>query len=70
MEEHDREPSRAESVARKAAETQTSLLGDYWRFLRRERKYWLLPILVVLLLAGGFVVLAGTAGAPLLYALF
>jgi len=60
----------ADLMAQKAAQAPTNLLMDYWQFLRRERKWWLLPILLVLLLAGGFVVLAGTAGAPLLYALF
>ena len=57
-------------LAEKAAQPRTSFLADYWRFLRQERKWWMLPVLVVLFLAGGIIVLAGTAGAPLLYALF
>jgi|KBSSwiStaDraftv2_1062776.scaffolds.fasta_scaffold748771_1 Family of unknown function (DUF5989) len=57
-------------LAEKAAQRRTSFLADYWRFLREERKWWMLPVLVVLFLAGGIIVLAGTAGAPLLYALF
>lgn len=70
MDEPRSRATGADSLAEKASAARTSLVGDYWKFLRRERKYWLLPILIVLLLAGGFVVLAGTAGAPLLYALF
>jgi hypothetical protein len=60
----------ADLLAAKAAQRRTGFLSDYWQFLRRERKWWMLPVLVVLFLAGGVIVLAGTAGAPLLYALF
>jgi hypothetical protein len=60
----------ADLLAEKARQRRTSFLADYWQFLRHERKWWMLPVLVVLFLAGGVIVLAGTAGAPLLYALF
>ncbi|MGO9845044.1 MAG: DUF5989 family protein [Methylocella sp.] len=48
-----------------------SLLYELWRFTRARKKYWLLPIIVVLLIVGGLVVLThGTAVAPFIYTLF
>ena len=36
-----------------------SFLLEFWRFLRVRKKYWLAPILIVFLLFGGLIVLAG-----------
>ncbi|MBI4692935.1 MAG: hypothetical protein HY749_02850 [Gammaproteobacteria bacterium] len=48
-----------------------SLFREFWRFLRVRKKYWLLPILVVMALLGGLLVLAhGSAVAPFIYTLF
>ena len=42
-----------------------------WRFLGARRKFWLLPIIVVMLVLGGLLVLAqGSAIAPFIYTLF
>ena len=46
------------------------LLREFWDFLRYNKKWWLLPILVTLLLLGAFVLLTGTAFAPFIYTLF
>lgn len=47
------------------------LIKDLWAFMRERKKFWLLPILVVLLLIGGLLVLtSGTAFAPFIYTLF
>ena len=44
---------------------------EFWQFLRERRKYWLLPIVLVLALFGGLIILAqGTAVAPFIYTLF
>jgi hypothetical protein len=44
---------------------------EFWQFLRARRKYWLLPIVIVLALFGGLIILAqGTAIAPFIYTLF
>jgi hypothetical protein len=47
------------------------VLQEFWDLLRYNKKYWMLPILLVLLLAG-FVLVAsqGSAIAPFIYALF
>lgn len=48
-----------------------SLLVELWKFLRVRKKYWLAPIIIVLLVFGGLIVLsAGSAVAPFIYTLF
>lgn len=47
------------------------LLKDLWAFLRVRKKFWLAPIIIVLLLLGGLIVLSqGSAVAPFIYTLF
>ena len=47
------------------------LIGDLWAFMRERKKYWMAPIVVVLLLLGGLIVFAeGSAVAPFIYTLF
>ena len=48
-----------------------SFLIEIWNFLRIRKKYWLLPIIVVLLLFGGLLVLTqGSTIAPFIYTVF
>jgi hypothetical protein len=48
-----------------------SFLMEFWGFLRERKKFWLLPILLVLLVFGGLIVLTqGSAIAPFIYTLF
>ena len=48
-----------------------SFLTEFWQFLRIRKKFWLLPILIVLVVFGGLLVLAqGTAVAPFIYTIF
>ena len=48
-----------------------SFVAELWSFLRVRKKFWLLPILVVMLLTGALLVLAqGSAIAPFIYTLF
>ena len=47
------------------------LLKDLWEFLKVRKKFWLAPIILVLLLLGGLIVLSlGSAVAPFIYTLF
>ena len=47
------------------------LLKDLWGFMHVRKKFWLLPIIIVLLLLGGLIVFAqGSAVAPFIYTLF
>ena len=44
---------------------------ELWAFMRERKKFWLLPIILVLLLFGGLIVLTqGSAVAPFIYTLF
>jgi hypothetical protein len=46
-------------------------LKDLWAFLRHRKKFWLLPLIVILLLLGALIALAGgSAVAPFVYTLF
>jgi hypothetical protein len=46
-------------------------LSELWAFMRARRKYWLIPIIVMLAVFGGLVILAkGSAVAPFIYTLF
>jgi hypothetical protein len=47
------------------------LLKELWAYLRTRKKYWLIPILLVMVMLGGLLVLAqGSAIAPFIYTLF
>lgn len=47
------------------------LLRDLWAFMQVRKKYWLAPVIIVLLLLGGLLVLSqGSAIAPFIYTLF
>lgn len=56
-----------EAAAKQAA---TSLVGEFWQFLSANKKWWLAPIVVMLLLLGLLLALSGTAAAPFIYTLF
>jgi len=53
-----------------AQEKRPSLLREFWLFLKYNKKWWLLPILIILLLLGLLVLLGDTAIAPFIYPLF
>ena len=46
-------------------------LKEFWEFLKVRKKYWLLPIIFVLVIFGGLIVLSqGSAIAPFIYTIF
>lgn len=51
-------------------EQRAGLLSEFWGFLKHTKKWWLLPLLVMLLLFGLLIFLSGTAAAPFIYTLF
>lgn len=47
------------------------LFKDLFAFMRERKKYWLLPVIIILVLLGGLLILAqGSAIAPFIYTLF
>ena len=48
-----------------------SIFVELWYFMRARKKYWLLPIILMMTLFGGLIVLTqGTAVAPFIYTVF
>jgi len=48
-----------------------SLVGEFWAFMKVRKKWWLLPIVVVMVLVGALLVFAqGSALAPFIYTIF
>ena len=46
-------------------------LKEFWEFLKVRKKYWLLPIILVLVLFGGLIILSqGSVVAPFVYTIF
>ena len=47
------------------------LLSDFWAFMRERKKFWLAPIVIVMVLLGGLLIFAhGSVVAPFIYTLF
>jgi len=53
-----------------AEKRRESLPHELWGFLKQNKKWWLIPILLVLFLFGLLIVLSGTGLAPFIYTLF
>ena len=48
-----------------------SFLEEFWNFVKVRKKYWLLPVIIVLVLFGGLIILSqGSAVAPFIYTIF
>ncbi len=48
-----------------------SFIAELWEFLRARKKFWLMPIVIMMLIFGGLIILTkGSAVAPFIYTLF
>ena len=48
-----------------------TLVKELWRFMRVRKKFWLFPVLLVMLLLGGLLILASSSAiAPFIYTIF
>jgi hypothetical protein len=52
------------------ASQKTGMVAEFRYFLKNSKKWWLLPIVVVLVVFGVLLFLSGTAAAPFIYTLF
>ena len=70
----DHTPSEYEPEAAKFAEqaqqASTGFVREFFDFLRHNKKWWLTPIILVLLLVGLIIVFGGSVAAPFIYTLF
>jgi hypothetical protein len=49
----------------------SDFVRELWEFMRERKKFWLAPIIIMLLLLGGLIILSeGSAVAPFIYTLF
>jgi hypothetical protein len=63
-------PVQESSFQELAEQKSPGFAREFWEFLRHNKKWWLTPIVLVLLLLGVLVLLSGTAAAPFIYTLF
>ena len=56
--------------SQEADQGQIGFFAEFWLFLRQNKKWWLTPIILTLLVVGVLVVLGGSAAAPFIYTLF
>jgi hypothetical protein len=48
-----------------------ALVGELWAFMKERKKWWLLPVIVVMLIVGTLLIFAqGSALAPFIYTIF
>lgn len=66
----DKPAARSDEFSRLADETPPGILAEFWDFLIHNKKWWITPIIVVLLLMGMLIWLSGTAAAPFIYTIF
>jgi len=64
------DPKKDEDFLAQASGKQAGLLSELIGFLRANKKWWLAPIIISILLLGLLVALSGTAAAPFIYTLF
>lgn len=64
------DPKPQKSFAEAGEEKEGSLAGEILSLLRHNKKWWLLPILIVLLAFGLLLILGSTGAAPFIYTLF
>ena len=62
--------SKADEFAKEAQQASIGLLREFFAFLRHNKKWWLTPIILALLLVGLIVIFGGSAAAPFIYTLF
>ncbi len=65
----DSQPQPTE-FEKQAHQAQTGIVADFVEFLLYNKKWWLTPIILVLLLVGLLVIIGGTGAAPFIYTLF
>jgi hypothetical protein len=59
-----------DEFAQQAEEPSPGLVAEFWDLLRYNKKWWLIPIVIVVLLGGLLVFLSSTMLAPFIYTLF
>lgn len=70
MADPSKQNQQAQELEQQASQSHRGIVGEFTDFLLHNKKWWLTPIVLVLLLVGLLVVLSGTGAAPFIYTLF
>jgi len=62
--------SHRSKFEQEASEAAPGIVREFVDYLRHTRKWWLTPIIIMLVLLGGLIILGGTGAAPFIYTLF
>ena len=66
----DIEKFRSHSRINRGRTAHMEIIKDLWGFLKERKKWWLLPMIMILLLMGILIMASGSAVAPFIYTLF
>ena len=64
------EPKKSEFEQAAAEQGRGSFFGELWGFMRQNKKWWLLPLIMAFLVFALLIFLSGTGLAPFIYTLF
>ncbi len=70
MNKVDNQSIQEKQLEVEAERAQLGIMGEFFEFIRYNKKWWLTPIIIVLLAVGLLIALAGTGAAPFIYTLF
>ena len=62
--------AKRDEITELAKGERVGLVAEFWDFLKHNKKWWLLPIILVVLALGALVFLSGSGAAPFIYTLF
>ncbi len=62
--------AQANEFMREGQGARTSFLGDFVHLIKENRKWWMLPLVLMLVAFGALMILASTGAAPFIYTLF
>ena len=62
--------SEADAFARQATAPASGFLAEFWYFIRHNKKWWLTPVIALLLFLGVLIMLGTSGAAPFIYTLF
>lgn len=73
MTQHDSKQNsdkQSEDFSKQAEEAPEGFIAEFWDFLIHNKRWWLTPIILVMLLVGALLLLNSTAVAPFIYTVF
>lgn len=66
----EKDPKGSDDFEAGLRQARTGLVAEFWDFLKHNKKWWLAPILISIVVLGVLVLLGGSGAAPFVYTLF